>query len=308
MSEQVKHTTPSTTPSTVPSTVPSTAMGTVMNTAMNTAVNTAPRAVLRTVLRAVLRLWLLPVVLVLWEAGTRAADNPYFPPPTTIVVKMREMWLTGPANRLWLSDLAVENFPPSLARLFAGWAVAGIAGIVLGIMIGRSAPLARFVDPLVHFCRAIPPPMLLPLLLPLMNIGTQIQLTTIVFGVIWPVLLNTVDGARYVDRQHMETARVFGFSWGQRLWRVVLPSALPKIFAGLRLSLSLALILMVVSELVGSTDGIGFQLRAAERAFDPPGIWSAIVVLGLLGYLLNLAFFAIERRVLSWHRAAKQTT
>ncbi|GAA3099110.1 ABC transporter permease [Streptosporangium carneum] len=263
---------------------------------------------LRGVARAVSRLWLVPVALVLWEIGTRAADTPYFPSPTTIAVKMREMWLNGPASRLWLSDLALENFPPSLARLFAGWALAGVAGIVLGVMLGRSVLLARFVDPLVHFGRAIPPPMLLPLLIPLMSIGTQMQLTTIVFGVIWPVLLNTVDGARYVDRQHMETARVFGLSWGQRLWRVILPSSTPKIFAGLRLSLSLALILMVISELVGSTNGIGFQLRAAERAFDPPALWGAIVVLGLLGYVLNLAFFAIERRVLSWHRAAKQTT
>ncbi|MEV8632827.1 ABC transporter permease [Streptosporangium sp. NPDC051023] len=272
----------------------------------------APRAASpsgsRVFLRAVLRLWLVPVALVLWEAGTRAAANPYFPPPTTIVVRMRDMWLTGPASRLWLSDSALENFPPSLGRLFAGWAIAGVIGILLGVMLGRSVVLARFVDPLVHFGRAIPPPMLLPLLIALMSIGTQMQLTTIVFGVVWPVLLNTVDGARYVDRQHVETARVFGFSRGQRLWRVILPSSMPKIFAGLRLSLSLALILMVISELVGSTNGIGFQLRAAERAFDPPGLWGALVVLGLLGYALNLAFFTVERRVLSWHRAAKQTT
>ncbi|MFF4410946.1 ABC transporter permease [Streptosporangium sp. NPDC001559] len=258
--------------------------------------------------RALVRLWPVPVALVLWEVGTRAADNPFFPPPTTIAVRMRELWLTGPPGRLWLSDAALDNFPPSLARLFAGWILAGVVGVVFGVLLGRSVVLARFVDPLVHFGRAVPPPMLLPLLIPLMSIGTPMQLTTIVFGVVWPVLLNTVEGARYVDRQHVETARVFGFSRGQRLWRVILPSATPKIFAGLRLSLSLALILMVVSELVGSTNGIGFQLRDAERAFDPPGLWGSLVVLGLLGYVLNLAFFTAERRVLSWHRAAKQTT
>lgn len=254
------------------------------------------------------RLWPILVALVLWEVVTRVAANGFFPPPSAIVVRMREMWLTGPAARLWLSDAALDNFPPSLGRLFTGWILAGIVGVVFGVLLGRSVVLARFVDPLVHFGRAIPPPMLLPLLIPLMSIGTPMQLTTIVFGVVWPVLLNTVEGARYVDRQHVETARVFGFTRGQRLWRVILPSATPKIFAGLRLSLSLALILMVVSELVGSTNGIGFQLRDAERAFDPPGLWGSLVVLGLLGYVLNLAFFTVERRVLSWHRAAKQTT
>ncbi|MBG0828471.1 ABC transporter permease [Planomonospora sp. ID67723] len=259
-------------------------------------------------MRVIARLWLVPVVVLLWELVTRLSDSGFFPPPSVIAVTMREMWLTGPASQLWLTDLVLENFPPSLARLFAGWALAGVAGIALGIMIGRSRALSRFVDPLIHFGRAIPPPMLLPFFIAVLSLGAQTQLATIVFGVIWPVLLNTIDGARAVDRQHIETARVFRLSRSQRLWRVILPSALPKIFAGLRLSLSLALILMVISELVASTSGIGYQLLRAQRDFDLPAVWGTIVLLGVLGYLLNSVFLAAERRVLSWHRAAKQTT
>ncbi|GGT06294.1 nitrate ABC transporter permease [Planobispora rosea] len=258
-------------------------------------------------IRALSRLWLVPVALVLWELGARLAGNDDFPPPLTIAAKMREMWLSGPASQLWLSDLALSDFPPSLARLFAGWAVAGAAGILLGVALGLSPLLSRFADPLIHFGRAIPPPMLLPVFITMLSLGTQMQLATIVFGVIWPVLLNTVEGARHVDRQHLETARVFGLSRNGRLWWVVLPSALPKICAGLRLSLSLALIMMVISELVGSTEGIGHRLLIAQREYDMPALWGTIVILGVLGYLLNSAFLAAERWLLSWHHAARRT-
>lgn len=134
------------------------------------------------------------------------------------------------------------------------------------------------------------------------------QINFIAFGIVWPVLINACEGARHVDRQHLDTASVFGLTGRERLFRIILPSAMPKIFAGLRVSLSLALILMVLSELIGSTDGIGFQLLDAQRSYDFPGVWATIVVLGVLGYALNSAFLAAERRVLSWHRSAKQTT
>lgn len=259
-------------------------------------------------LRAAVRLWPVPVVLWIWEFAARAADNLSFPPPTEIAGGMHRMWLTGPAERLWLSDAALTNIPASVGRLLAGWLLAGVAGTALGIALGRSPVLFRFLDPLVQFARAIPPPMLLPFFMALFAIGTWTQINVIVFGVIWPILINTAQGTRHVDRMHLETAEVFGLSRGQRLLRVILPSAMPSIFAGLRVSLSLALILMVISELVGSTDGIGFQLLDAQRSYDLPGVWGTIVVIGVLGYALNSAFLAAERRILSWHRTAGQTT
>ncbi|GAA3115170.1 ABC transporter permease [Planomonospora alba] len=258
-------------------------------------------------LRALGRLWTIPVALVAWEAVTRAADDNFFPPPTEIAARMHEMWFSGPAERLWLTDAALDNIPTSIGRIFAGWLLAAAVGISLGLVLGRSALLSRFVEPIIEFGRAIPPPALLPFFLALFAAGTQMQVATIAFGIVWPILLNSGDGARHVDRLHLETAQVFGMSRGQRLVRIILPAALPKIFAGLRLSLSLALILMVISELVGSTNGIGFQLLDAQRSFDLPGVWGTIVVLGVLGYAFNSAFLLVERRLLSWHRAAKQT-
>src|SRR5690606_8130077 len=253
------------------------------------------------------RLWFVPLVLAAWEVTTRfVVVSIDFPPPSEIVVRAYELWFSGPAARLFLTDDALDNILPSLARMFVGWFLAALFGVVAGVVLGRSRSLSGYVDGLIEFGRAVPPPMLLPLFLVLFQSGLATQLATIVFGVIWPVLLNSVDGARSVDRTYTETATVFGLSKAQHLRVVVIPAASPKIFAGLRLSLSLALILMVISEIFGGTDGIGYQLLQAQRSFDAAGVWSAIALLGVLGYLVNSLFVLAERRVLVWHRQANR--
>ncbi|MFE3450684.1 ABC transporter permease [Nonomuraea sp. NPDC059194] len=252
--------------------------------------------------------WLLPpLIVIVWEVATRAMGHAYFPSPSTIVVKMRELWFTGTASTLWLNDDALEHIPSSLGRLLLGWVVAAVVGIALGLALGRSPVLFRFVDPIIQFGRALPPPALLPLFLALFSTGPRMQIITIAFGIVWPVLFNACDGARYVDPLQLETAKVFAMSRAARVRRIILPAAMPKIFAGLRLSLSLALILMVISELIGSTDGIGYQLRDSQRAFDIPGVWASIALLGILGFTLNWLFMLVERRALAWHRFSQRT-
>lgn len=258
-------------------------------------------------MRTLSRLWFVPLVLVAWELLTRAIEDGDFPPPTAIVTRMYELWFSGPASRLFLTDDAIGNILPSLGRMLTGWILAALVGVVLGVALGRSRVAADYAAGLIEFGRAIPPPMLLPLLVVLFQSGTATQLAAIVFGVIWPVLLNTIDGARSVDRGYTETATVFGLSRMQRLRVVLLPAASPKIFAGLRLSLSLALILMVISEIFGGTDGIGYQLLYAQHSFDAPGVWAAIALLGVLGYVVNSLFVLAERRVLVWHRQSNRT-
>lgn len=252
------------------------------------------------------RWWVVPVVLLIWEVGTRSLQHPYFPPPSTIAARAWALWFSGPPDQLGLTDVALGNFPHSLVTLLTGWILAGVAGVVFGLGLGRSPLLFRFLDPAIQFGRALPPPALLPLFLALFSTDTRMQVATIACGIVWPVLINAADGARNVDRLHLEIAETFRLTAGQRLVRVILPSAAPKICAGLRLSLSLALILMVIAEFF-STEGIGFQLRATQRAFDLPGMWAAITLLGVLGYVLNQAFLALERRMLIWHSTARTT-
>ncbi|MFC4013071.1 ABC transporter permease [Nonomuraea purpurea] len=249
--------------------------------------------------------WSLPVAVLAWELTTRSAQAVFFPPPSQIVVRLHEMWFSGPPSRAFLTDEAIADLLPSLARLFAGWAMACAAGVLAGVALGRSNRLAALVEPLLHFGRSVPPSTLLPVFLVLFKIGTPMELASIVYGVIWPVLINSMDGARHVDRQYIETGTVYRLSAWQRLTRVILPAAAPKIFAGLRLSVSLALIMMVISELVGSSEGLGHRMLEAQSKFDIPAMWAGIVLLGLLGIALNAAFLGVERTVLSWHHSVR---
>ncbi|WP_242614559.1 ABC transporter permease [Actinomadura roseirufa] len=252
------------------------------------------------------RVWLVAVAVAAWEIVTRRVGETYFPPPSTIVKALREQWFSGPASALFLSDKALDDFSASLAHLFVGWAAAGVAGVALGAAIGRSRVLHDLLDPVLQFLRAVPPPTLVPFFIMVFHIGATMQIVTIAFGVVWPVLLNTSDGVRGVDALQLETARVFGVGRFRRLFQVILPAAAPKIFAGLRVALSFALILMVISELVGSTEGIGSELIGAQRAFELPRMWAGIVMLGILGFLFNALFMLLERRLLRWHAGAKR--
>ncbi len=255
---------------------------------------------------SVLHRWIVLIVaVVVWELATRSAKSVYFPAPGKIVGHMYHLWFSGPVSSVFLTHEAVANVLPSLARMATGLVVSVIVGVTLGLVLGRSEQAFAFLDPLFQFARVVPPPTLVPVFIVLFNIGTQMQLASIIFGAIWPILLNTAEGARSVDRLQMDTAKVFKLSAADRLFKIILPSTLPKIFAGLRLSLSLSLILMVFSELLpGTTDGIGFELTDAQSRSDLPTVWAAIVLLGILGYVLNTILLVVERRVLAWHRTS----
>jgi ABC-type nitrate/sulfonate/bicarbonate transport system permease component len=255
---------------------------------------------------ALVRRWAVPVIVVAaWELATRRAADVFFPPPSRIVARMHDLWFSGPVAHLWLTSDAIGNVLPSLGRMAAGLAGALVAGVVLGLALGRSGRLRAYLDPLLQFGRAVPPPTLVPVFVVLMHLGPPMQIVSIAVSALWPILLNTADGASSVDPIQIATARVFRLSATDRLVRIIVPSALPKIFAGLRLSLSLALILMVFSELLpGTADGIGFELTDAQSRSDLPTVWSAVVLLGVLGYLLNTLLLALDRRVLRTYRAA----
>ena len=251
------------------------------------------------------RLVVLAAAVAAWQLGTKAADSPFFLPPSAIFPSMYHQWFSGPASHLWLTPDATANLLPSIARVLAGWVIAAVAGIALGVAIGRLPLLADLTEPIVHFARAVPAPVLVPVFLFVFNIGTPMEVAAIIFGVIWPVLLNSIDGARHVHPGHLETARAFRIPPAKRLARIILPSAAPKILAGLRLSLALALVLMIISEFVGSTNGIGHEMLQDQSLFNLPGMWGVIVLLGLLGMVLNAAFSLLERRVLAWQPPAR---
>lgn len=248
-----------------------------------------------------LRLSVLAGLAVAWQALALLASDPVsWPPFTAVVARLWSAWLTDP--RAWTDAVA-----PSLGRLLAGWAGAVAVGVAVGTVLGLSATARDYLAPAISFLRAIPPPALLPLFIVLLGIGDGMKAAVIGFGAVWPILLNTADGVASVEPLQRDTARAYRIGFSDELLRIVLPAAAPKIFAGLRISLSIAVILMVISEMIATVDGVGFALVQAQRSFRSIDVWAAILVLGIIGFALNAALAAAEGRALRWHRGAMRT-
>lgn len=230
----------------------------------------------------------------LWSAGS---TNMFYPPLTQILSVFRETWLF---------DRVGSDVVPSLTNMFAGFALAIVIGVPLGILVGLVRPLRTALTPVIEFIRAVPPPALIPFGIVVLGVGTSMKVFIILMVGLFPILMNTVDGVRGVDPGLLDSARAYRVSRFDRLRHVVLPAAAPQIFAGTRVALSLSLILMVISEMVASTHGIGYFILESQRTFAIPEMWSGMVLLGVLGYLFNLAFGLIERRALRWHHGARK--
>ncbi|MFJ9538574.1 ABC transporter permease [Streptomyces sp. NPDC101225] len=253
----------------------------------------------RVLLKVLLALALPAVLVAAWWAASSGSANPYWPPLRTILKTFPDVW-TGERLR---SDVL-----PSLLRLLAGYATAAVAGIALGTVIGSYRRVRAFCEPVLEFLRAVPPPVLVPVIMLFAGIGDAMKVVVIASGCVWPILLNTVEGVRAVDPVMLETARSYGITGAARLRTLVLPSAGPQIFAGLRQSLSIGIILMVISEMFAASDGIGFTVVQFQRSFAIPDMWTGILVLGLLGFLLSVVFQLAERRVLAWYHGLRAAT
>jgi ABC-type nitrate/sulfonate/bicarbonate transport system permease component len=237
---------------------------------------------------------LVPVLAVaVWWWTSSASTSPYFPPLADVLQAFRSTWLFSHVP---------TDVVPSLARMAAGYSISVVAGISLGMLLGMAPLAARALGPPLELVRAVPPPALIPVAILVFGIQNEMKVFVIVVGCIWPILLNTIDGVRGVEPTLLDVARSYGLTRAQRWGRIVLPAALPQVFSGLRSGLSIALILMVISEMVASTNGIGYFVLDAQRTFAIAGMWSGIILLGLLGYTLNGILVLVERRVLRWHR------
>jgi ABC-type nitrate/sulfonate/bicarbonate transport system permease component len=239
-------------------------------------------------------------ILAAWQLWTASAHQVRFPRPTTILVQFREMWLFSQFN---------EHVVPSLERIGAGYAIAVVIGIGLGIPLGLSRRSRRAAMPHIEYWRAMPPPALLPISIVLLNdIGNKQKVAFISFFCMFPVLLNTIEGVRSIDPTLVDTMRSYRIPRRERIRRIVLPGALPQIVAGMRTSLALAVIMMVLAEYFSSTNGVGYVLLISKNTFELAPMWAAILLIGLLGYLLNLLFLLVERRALAWHRGWRAST
>lgn len=204
--------------------------------------------------------------------------------------------------RLCQDELLFSALLPSLYRLLAGFVVAVVVGSVAGIAMGSLRALDPWVRPTLEYLRFIPAVAILPAALLLFGPTDQMRIFVIAFGSVFPVLLAATDGARRVDPTSIDVARVSGLSTVERLWRVVLPAALPSIFSGVRVALGIALVMMVISELIAADDGLGFYILRNQRLFQTANVYAGVLMIGTIGLVLTLTLLAVEKRVLAWHR------
>lgn len=257
---------------------------------------------MRRVLTRVAQTVVLPAVLLgIWWWTSASSGSFYFPPLSRIVSTFPETWLTGGSQSRLVSDVL-----PSLARLIVGYSLAAALGIAVGLLIGASPTLRGLAEPVLEIFRAIPPPATVPLLVALAGIDNLMKVLVIVFGCVWPILLNTVAGVRAVDPVLTDTAHSYRITGLSRVRYVVLRSASPQIMTGMRQALSIGIILMVISEMFAASNGLGFTVVQFQRTFAVPEMWTGIIVLGLLGVSLSLAFQAAERRLLRWYFGLRQ--
>jgi ABC-type nitrate/sulfonate/bicarbonate transport system permease component len=242
----------------------------------------------------------LPVLtVVLWGIWSTTSTNRFFAGPLTILDAFRQIWL-GPAF--------VDDVLPSLYRLALGIVASIVLGVAAGITIGRFSRLRETLEPLLEFFRAIPPPVLIPVAMLLLGITGTMKVVVIVSGAIWPILLNTIEGVRATDSVMVETADSFQIPRWERLWLLVLPAASPRIMTGVRQALSVALILMVISEMFASSSGLGYRIAYFQRNYLIAEMWSGILLLGLIGVALAVLFGLAERRILRWYHGMKEIT
>jgi sulfonate transport system permease protein len=219
---------------------------------------------------------------------------------------MSPVFLPTPA-RVWLAlergflgaDLPMKALG-TIEHMMGGWIAASIAGVALGALIGSSKAAREYIGPTLEFLRPLPASAVIPVAIAIFGLTSRMALGVIAFGSIWPVLLAAVHGFAAVEPRLIEVERALGLSRWQGVAKISLPSAAPDILAGLRLGLTVSLILAVVCEMIAGLDGLGQWVLLAARAYKSADIFAGVILLGAIGLLANAALSAIEGRLLRW--------
>ena len=192
----------------------------------------------------------------------------------------------------------------SLARAAAGFAIAVVTGMLLGLVMARVRAVQRAVEPILLLIYPVPKPALIPLFMIWLGIGDVSKVTVIALACLLPVVVATYNGARSVDDMLLWSARARGTSPRDLLWRVILPAALPQIAAGVRTAIAIAIIVLVSSEFISAETGLGYLIFSYGGVGADDAMLAVVIWLAVLGYLLDRGYVAGLRRLMSWHAFA----
>jgi ABC-type nitrate/sulfonate/bicarbonate transport system permease component len=238
---------------------------------------------------------LVAVLLVAWELSVRsgAVHSESWPALSKVLMALG----SGFRGEDW-----VGIFGSSMYRLACGYAIAVACGVVIGLLTGASNRMNAVLNPTIEIFRVLPIPAIVPPLIFLLGLDDALKITVIALAAFFPIALNTAAGVRAMDPVHLLVARTFRMPPSRILLGIQLPSALPYVFAGCRISLGIALIVTVVTEMIAGSEGIGYYIVSMQYSMRADDMYAAIILLSVVGYLLNRAFVAAEARSIRWAR------
>jgi len=223
-------------------------------------------------------------------------DTVYFPAPSRIFSTLIHGFRSG---ELWKHTRA------TLLRAAIGYGLAMLIAVPVGLVMGGVRWIGSLLEPLVDLLRPMPSAAVIPVAILLFGIEDRMKIIVIIFGALWPTIISTVDGIRGVDSLLIDTGALLQLNGLQSLLRIKLPATLPAIFTGMRISLAIALILTVTAEMIAGSNGLGYYILDSERSFAFPEMFSGIVVVGMIGYVVSRLFVSIDYRILFWYYASR---
>lgn len=235
---------------------------------------------------------LLPLALGLaaWQmAQSGGRVSAYFPPPSA--------WWTGIAPLAANGRLATASLA-TIETILLGLLLAALFGACIGILVGVSPRARRALGPLLEFCRAMPPPAIVPLAILFLGYDERMKLTIVALSAMWPVLLNTTAAVERIHPILLDVAVSFRLTTIDRVWRVIFPSTIPAILLGLKVALPLTIVLTLLVEILTSIDGVGALMIAAQRNYQSAQVYGLLAYVGFFGFLLNIAFSLIEATIM----------
>jgi len=238
------------------------------------------------------------VFIGIWELLSQAGIlNPlHFPRPSKLIATFWELVVVGYPTGItvWV------HIKATVLRILQGYALAAVVAIPMGLAIGRSRLLLRAANPIITFARSIAVISLLPLAIVWFGVGELSRILLIAWGCYWAILTNTVQGARQVDVNYINAARMLGTSKMQLFFRVILPATLPRIFAGMKIGLGVGFMVIIAVEMVGTIKGLGALIQQARFYYSSHIAIDGMIFIGIFGLLISFTLDRLERVILPW--------
>lgn len=233
------------------------------------------------------------MMLVIWEILVRVhlLDSRFFPAPTTVMAALWEMMKSG----LLFSDLGI-----SLTRIFGGFLIGAVPGLIIGLTMGLFPAIRAIFDPIVAATYPIPKLALMPLIMIIFGLTEFEKMVIIALGTFFLVLINTVAGVVNLESIYWDVAKNYGASRKNYYITVALPGALPMIFTGIKLGMGMALLLIVAAEMNGASNGVGYRIWESYAIFNIPEMYVSFIVMSLLGYLFTILLDELEQIIIPW--------